>query len=343
MALNHANYGSERHDSWFGVEALTRTTRGSPESEYSMSVNTSKQFSRTESNMLAMALIAHITNKYSMRYLFIKGVGAVKLGIRPNRPSADIDVLVHPDDFAELLLHLKNLDWMERPIENGLPFPQHSVTLYHGDWPTDIDLHYRFPGLDREPSEVFVTLEDESIIHDFNFGSGRIPNTSGAIVIQAVHALRPVGPDCGSIADNVDVKFLLDGCRLPPWSEILNVAHATGSLGTLEPFLRLAYPEQTSKFAFPKVSEEWSLRTRTSVNGARRVLQIMEADRNDRFTILARSILRSRADLAIADISALTADRKTLMRMRWRRYVRILRDLPHILKTIRDVRLRSDE
>ncbi len=31
VALNHANYGSERHDSWFGVEALTRTTRGSLE------------------------------------------------------------------------------------------------------------------------------------------------------------------------------------------------------------------------------------------------------------------------------------------------------------------------
>lgn len=36
MALNHTNYGSERHDSWFEVEALTRTTRGSPESEYSV-------------------------------------------------------------------------------------------------------------------------------------------------------------------------------------------------------------------------------------------------------------------------------------------------------------------
>lgn len=35
MALNHTNYGSERHDSWFEVEALTRTTRGSPRSEYS--------------------------------------------------------------------------------------------------------------------------------------------------------------------------------------------------------------------------------------------------------------------------------------------------------------------
>lgn len=37
VALNHANYGSERHDSWFGVEALTRTTRGSPGNEYSVS------------------------------------------------------------------------------------------------------------------------------------------------------------------------------------------------------------------------------------------------------------------------------------------------------------------
>ena len=34
MALNHANCGSERYDSWFGQAALTRTTRGSPGSEY---------------------------------------------------------------------------------------------------------------------------------------------------------------------------------------------------------------------------------------------------------------------------------------------------------------------
>lgn len=36
MALDHSNDGSERHDSWFEVEALTRTTCGSPRSEYSV-------------------------------------------------------------------------------------------------------------------------------------------------------------------------------------------------------------------------------------------------------------------------------------------------------------------
>ena len=35
MVLNHANCGSERHDSWFGAVAFTRTTLGSLGSQYS--------------------------------------------------------------------------------------------------------------------------------------------------------------------------------------------------------------------------------------------------------------------------------------------------------------------
>jgi len=35
VALNHANCGSERHDSWFGAVAFTRTTPGSLGSQYS--------------------------------------------------------------------------------------------------------------------------------------------------------------------------------------------------------------------------------------------------------------------------------------------------------------------
>ena len=35
MALNNANCGSERHDSWFGAAACTRTTPGSLGSQYS--------------------------------------------------------------------------------------------------------------------------------------------------------------------------------------------------------------------------------------------------------------------------------------------------------------------
>jgi len=37
VALNNANRGPERHDSWFGLVAFTRTTPGSLRSQYSLS------------------------------------------------------------------------------------------------------------------------------------------------------------------------------------------------------------------------------------------------------------------------------------------------------------------
>jgi ketopantoate reductase len=42
VALNHANCGSERHDSWFKVVAFTRTTPGSLRSQYSISLAMAK-------------------------------------------------------------------------------------------------------------------------------------------------------------------------------------------------------------------------------------------------------------------------------------------------------------
>ncbi|GAA3672697.1 hypothetical protein GCM10023081_08790 [Arthrobacter ginkgonis] len=295
---------------------------------------------RGEAVELAAALTASLCRERGLRCLFVKGPAAVAAGARPQRASADIDVLVHPEDMDRLLEALAERGWFTRPFEDGMGLPKHSVTAYHPHWPCDIDVHFRFPGLDADPAAAFAALERGSGTHRFAGVEAPVPPRGGLVLIQAVHALRNLHTDSHHMTNaRADYDFLLGRGEsapvLPAWEELTPLLDGTGAWAAMEPFLRDAYPEQAAGVSFPAASEDWIRRTFSSYGSTHKLVLLARAPWREKPRILWRSLVPSREALAVVDLSLLGADRRTLARHRRQRLLRFLGRLPLAVRQAR--------
>src|SRR6476661_8445988 len=64
--------------------------------------------------LLAHALVSRLAAIEDARVLFIKGPTAVAMGVRPPRPSSDVDVLVDPAMFEAICSALRRCGWSLR-------------------------------------------------------------------------------------------------------------------------------------------------------------------------------------------------------------------------------------
>lgn len=140
---------------------------------------------------LAYGLVQHRATQAGIRVLFVKGLVANHHQTRPQRTSADADVLVEPHRYLDFIGLLGEDDWFERPKAELLSsVTEHSITLINQTWPCDIDVHEFFPGFLADPAEVFELLwQRRAPLQAANrtcFGTDLV----GTILIQGLHSIR---------------------------------------------------------------------------------------------------------------------------------------------------------
>lgn len=285
-----------------------------------------------ESVELAAALTAFVASDAGIRCLFIKGTAAVAAKMRPVRASADTDVLVHPEDVDHLVRRLELRGWKLRPFTEGMGIPKHSHTAYHPQWGCDIDIHFRVPGLEADPADVFEVLDTDCSIHHFGGVPAKAPSRAGMLVIQATHALRNRNDD-GDFSQSAknDYEFLLRCTHRVSWDELSAMLEGTWSWAAMKPFLLEAYPEHVRDIDFPQPSDDWISRTNGISGGMQILLAFFRAPWRNKPGILFRSVIPSREDLAVGHLPLLEANRRTLARYRGIRILRIGRRVPVLL------------
>ena len=100
-----------------------------------------------------------VLTQCGIRALLIKGESLSHHGLRLQRASADVDILIEPTRFDEACLRIEAANWRARPIPLiNSRVSEHSRTYLHDEWPCDLDLHRHFPGFLAEPATVFDEL-----------------------------------------------------------------------------------------------------------------------------------------------------------------------------------------
>lgn len=148
-------------------------------------------FELDAATQLAHAMAAAIARGLGVRALSLKGPIASHYSLRPPRASADADILIEPERFAEYCSALESRGWHTRVgRETPALMPQHSMTYIHPEWPCDIDVHWMFPGFFADAAEAFDALwssrEQVSVAHC----PVQAPSKAGSAVIMALHAER---------------------------------------------------------------------------------------------------------------------------------------------------------
>jgi len=140
---------------------------------------------------LAGALVQARADELGVRSLILKGSAATIHGYRPVLDSSDVDVLLERSDARRVIAALSHAGWRTRRTAPApRQFELHSETLYHPEWPCDIDVHWRYPGFFSAPEVVFDALWAESEFAVIAGRRARITGVVGTALVLAVHALR---------------------------------------------------------------------------------------------------------------------------------------------------------
>ncbi|UKA70293.1 nucleotidyltransferase family protein [Arthrobacter sp. FW306-06-A] len=227
-----------------------------------------------EGVLLGHALVARLANGLGIRAFFIKGPASVLQGLREAKLSTDVDAFVDPVRLEEVLERLRERGWRERPVDpDSRTFPKHSVTVHHPEWPCCIDIHFRFPGMEKPAHDCFESLWANTETISLAGQRLRVPAKELGVLFLALHALRsPTLPACQQ-----ELDYLADLMRREDMSEaLLELAGATGSLAAIQPFLEGLLPPTTS-VVWPEPSMEWRNRVAAQEPGSARLAAILQA------------------------------------------------------------------
>ncbi|NQX35578.1 hypothetical protein [Herbiconiux sp. VKM Ac-2851] len=191
----------------------------------------------TDAIPLACASVSYIARATRVRAIVIKGLVAEEHRLRPPRASADVDLLVDPAGFDDLVAALRLRGWHERAhlwLFDRLE--EHSMTLIHDRWPIDIDVHRHFPGFLLPPQQVFEELWSHR--QQFIIAAQPVDGTdaTAAAAVVALHALRRMHSERNS----VEFEFLAEYLRSDSatTAELVHLATRTGSSETLTPLFQ---------------------------------------------------------------------------------------------------------
>lgn len=291
-----------------------------------------------ESVLLSAALVAQICEVLRVRILFIKGPVAVQVGVRPPGDSSDIDVLVEPGKIHTVVESLADRGWQPRSNDDHRAYPIHSVTMFHLRWPTDIDIHFEFPGIDGPAESSFPMLWKHRQVFTLATRPVLGLDLTGATIFQALHALR-----APSLAKNTsEFDYLLHEAPKPAWPELHELAAGIDALAAMKPYLLAAYPEATG-VDFPDVSSEWLQRTTVSEPGVHRLLQLSSAPWNQRWALILRALFPPRTMIEGNNLPLIGASRTHLMRIRIVRWGSFLKALPSAVRQYRTIRSAKEQ
>ncbi|GAB3756342.1 hypothetical protein GCM10027591_05540 [Zhihengliuella somnathii] len=272
---------------------------------------------------LAAALVFRITESRGIRALVLKGPPAVELGMRSRRPSSDVDVLVDSSSLPLVLHDLHDRGWHERPTTHDGEHPLHSVTLYHAQWPCDIDIHYAYPGLEVDSQAAFEALWERRREVRLGGHHAWALDLTATYLIQALHALREQHKPINA----TEREFLLNSAPRPSWQDFKALAERTGSLGPLRRFISEAFPDVDCG-DLPSPGTDWLRRSEVTEPGVFRLLHLQSLPWHQRPKYVVRGLFPSREQLAATDIRLLQASSTQLHAARLQRIGRFLRHLP---------------
>jgi len=291
-----------------------------------------------EGVLLGHALVASLADNLGIRVFFIKGPASVLQGLREARQSADVDAFVEPARLEGLLEGLRERGWREWPVDpDGRTFPKHSITVHHPEWPCCIDIHFRFPGMERPPRDCFESLWANTETMSLAGQWLRIPAKELGVLFLALHALRsPALPACQH-----ELEYLTDlTVREALSEELLELAGATGSLAAIQPFLEGLLPTTTS-VVWPEPSTEWRNRVAAQEPGSARLVAILQAPRREKPRMLWGALFPPPEVFLSGNIHA---DMSLVGQLRQHRarWARFLRALPSTIRSIRKLLSRDD-
>lgn len=291
------------------------------------------ELSIPEGVLLGHALVARLADSLGIRVFFIKGPASVLQGLRPAKVSSDVDVYADPARLDDLLEGLRVRGWRERPADpDHKTFPKHSVTVDHPEWPCCVDLHFRFPGMEKPSADCFETLWANTVDMDLAGQRLRVPAKPLGILFLALHDLRsPELPAC-----HQELQYLRSLTQRRSQSEaLLDLAADTGSLAAMRPFLESLVSEDLN-VAWPEPSREWRNRVAAREPGSARIIALLQAPWRDKPGMFIAAILPG-ADVFLSQ--DLYADLTFLGRLAQHR-ARWLRFIQGIPRLVRDLRVR---
>lgn len=257
-----------------------------------MSKSKISQLNSDEATKLAAVLCQRIADSNGIPLLAIKGDAFMELGIRPLRVASDLDVLVHPRVHDVFCAALEEYGWELRSDDLGGNYANHSTTYFHPKWPIDIDVHHRFPGFSLAADETFDHLWE----HRQTIEIAKQPITTvsrlDALIIQALNCLR----NPWKTVDKRDLEFLVENTPGDLASKVIDRSTVLSCRAEIKPYIVLLDPALNS-VAWPRVSSEWRARNIASTVGALRIIDIIEAPRQEQWRLIRLAILPSKKSL----------------------------------------------
>ena len=290
-----------------------------------------------EAVLLATALVDFVAASAGLPVLFIKGPAATMMGLRENHVSADVDVLVRPEDLNRMVELLGARGWRERPSGASVVRQYfHSRTLYHPQWNSDIDVHDRFPGMEAPQGRAFDSLWRDRQYLVMAARSVPVPSIPAAIIFQALHSLRSMSVP----RHRVEYLGLLRRVDSTLRQGIVDLSAELQATAALKPLLDELGVEDLPVLE-GSISEEWRYRVAVQLPGTVHLVALMESPWRVKPLVLARAVFPSRNVLRQTDIflDDSVAGLLTAYLGRWRRG---LAGLPKAARKMRDSRRRSE-
>ncbi|WP_159498952.1 nucleotidyltransferase family protein [Microbacterium sp. 18062] len=151
----------------------------------------SVELMRQDAIELLHAWVQRVADDAGVRVIFIKGLSLEHHGLRQGRIPADVDAWVDPAEFTRFCALLEARGWRSRTHSIvSARRRAHSATYIHGEWPCDIDLHFRFPGFVEDDAKVFEELWGRTESMPAAHHSCIVPDLLSSMAIVALHALR---------------------------------------------------------------------------------------------------------------------------------------------------------
>ncbi|WP_169795807.1 nucleotidyltransferase family protein [Curtobacterium ammoniigenes] len=272
--------------------------------------------SRRAERELLFALIADVTAGLDARSLVIKGMSSVQHGLRTDRASADVDILVATADSERVVAELIGRGWSVRlEDEDERVFPRHSVTLYKPGWAHDVDVHHAFPGM---APDAFTVLWEARVpfVSQLTLPLHTV-SPHHALVIEVLHALRNPTRREHRASLEVLARRAAEGTNA---AELVEAARAVGAAGAIGPFIRAVWGPNLAPTELP--TSDWLLRTRLVNPLARRLYLVAAASsRRERLGLIRTAIMPRPSTLVKSSLRERVGWLEVTWRLlrRWRR------------------------
>lgn len=170
-----------------------------------------------------------------VRSLVIKGPAFAVLGVRAERRSNDIDMIIHPQDRGRATETLARAGWsiISHWFPPALDDIIYSTTFRHPRFPASLDLHHRFSGLLMDPAAAFDALWRQRSRVDVAHQNVVTVGREHALVIEALNATKLLTVDRREAA----AQRVVDAAEEADLATVTGAADSVGARHTAMPLL----------------------------------------------------------------------------------------------------------